>query len=243
MQNYQFDYAQYKQKLNKPNNGILAVLMVVIIVLMGILTFINANSFNSTTFYFVEVDRFINYTHASSLANEIQEKNGAGFVRLDSSYIVLAGFYPNYDTANKVCENLKSEYPNVAVYSFSVENFYKKKELSTNGNKILESLTRNLQACVNKLYDLSILVSTKEISNNQLSLEIKQLLDGFESEYSNFCRSFNTNKHLKAKETALSIKNSLSSLNNKTENENFLQYLRYTNIKIVVDYCSFLGCF
>lgn len=231
MQNYQFDYHQYKQKINKSPKVYFSVLLVFIILLTGIACFLLQKT-DHVEFYFVNVESFYKYSDANKLASELQQKNAAGYVYFDDAYHVIACAYLNKEDANTVANHMKNEYKKTTVLTLKVKNFnknYKNKEK----NAIKTTISAN-ETAIKNFYENIIKYDKNEINKDKYELNLKKI----SATYSNECKEFlnvfkNHNNFLTAKQNIISIKNNL--------NENCTNWkAKYNLVKICFEHYSFL---
>lgn len=239
MQDYNFNYLQYRKKINKPTRFVFPVLIILIVFFMATLSFFN-NNINTTKYYFVSINSFINYKNANNLANDIQLKGAAGYVHHEDNYIVLAGYYPTMENATNVCNNIKEEFSTCSVYTVEIKKFYSKKYLSKSKNKTLEDYFNNLESIISSLYNLSLSLDKSEISINLLETKLKTLTDEFSKQHDNLCNVFNDNKYMQIKKISLNTQESLLNILNST---NLSQQIKYQIIHIIFNYKSMLSYF
>ena len=121
MQEYHFDYAQYKKRLNKKLNISFVFLLIPIIILCAIFSALQQPKIYTYEYHFVQLNQFENYTQAFEFATQIKQLEGAGYIYKDTSYHIFANYYKDIKDAEKVCKNLKKDYKNCKIYSISAK--------------------------------------------------------------------------------------------------------------------------
>lgn len=241
--NYVFNYSQYKKSINKKNNFAFTLIFLLIIILLGLCVFLYPKPNNFSEFHFVEIDNFQTYKDAVHLSQEVSASGGAGYVYFDGTYHVLASFYSNSADAEKVVENLKSEFENVQVFSINCKNFSQQKNLSSSQNDSIESLIIQIKKIILQLEEISIKFETKNCSFNEAILTIKNDIKNFSSSYDNFLSNFKTDsKYNKAKDYTQSISSSFLNLLN-SEEQSFSASLRYCTVHTAITLTQFTYCF
>ena len=231
MSSYFFDYNLYKKRLNKKTGLFIPVCIFIIILLMVAICFIYPKS-KTVNFYFVEVGNYMQYSQANSLAQEIQQKNAAGYVHFDGRYHVLTSYYLNLEDAENVVNNIKDEYPNANVFTLSIKQA---KYANTNKeNKTIKQTIESNEKLIKQLYTEIIRYDKNEISKDKFDLSLKRLSSDYSDIIDEFSSSFKTNsKMTNAKEKLTTIKNTIPS---SADSFN----LKYCLIKIVITHYSFL---
>ncbi len=247
MQSYEFDYYQYRKKINTPKKTNFFLLSFFILILLGVAMFFYPNASAKNEYYFVEINSFLSYSEANDLANTISALNGAGYVYYDGTYRVFASFYPRKKDAESVCENLKSDYPTVTIYTLECNKFYKLNDLSNDQNKCVENLLSANHNLINAVYKCIINFDTNEINVNELLLNLKNLKSDYQKFSDDFFEQFNTNsKYNKAKKYVAKIESATNFFDElkKEENDHIVsQKLKYTLIDIVINHSILLNSF
>jgi len=234
MNNYHFDYNQYKKKIHKPFNVSIIFLVVCILILTAVAGLVIKTP-NYVEFYFVEVDRFLNYSEASSLAAEIQAQNAGGYIYFDNTYHVLANAYLTKEDAKKISLNLKEKYKNCCVFTLKTQKFNKNMN-KYEKNAVEEVISAN-EKIIENLYNLTIKSDSLEINQTQLKIEISNLKNSYQSDITSFNTTFKTNNKINtAKENIATIYKSLESDLNGWK-------LKYNLINIIINHYSFLEFF
>ena len=221
MQNYNFNYHQYKKKIHKQNVSIIPLLLCIIIITLGVAFFLRPQKTELNKFYFVEIDSFETYKDASNLAQNIQSSGGAGYIYYNNKYRVLAGFYPYYSQAESVTNNLKSEFKNCQIFTLECKKLKNINNLSSSQNNVMNEFSKVVFKNIYKMADLSIKYDKNEIDTQNLSLSFKSINNEIDSYYQEFISNFKTNsKFNTAKSYAKNITSSLKTLQNiETEQE------------------------
>ena len=243
MTDYIFNYDQYKKTINKKNGFNFSVMFIVIILLLGLCVFLYPKQTNTLNFYFVEIDNFQTYNKANSLANEIKNSGGAGYVYFDGTYHVLASFYSNYKSAEKVVNNLKSDYKNATVFNIETYKFTDKKKLNSSQNKSIKNFLDTTHTMILNLEKLNTNFDKKSLQIEELKIHIKNNQEEFNNVYSSLIEDLKNNSKFNfIKEYLVQMKNSLSNLSN-LENNTASSTLRYETVKLVINRIQFLSCF
>lgn len=241
MQEYNFNYLDYKKRLKKPIKFNFVFITLVLILLLGTCVFLNQNKQSFSTYYFVEVGEYSTFFQANKTAIELSQKSGAGFVYFDKSYHVLAGFYLTQESAKSVSKNIANEYPNAKIFTLSAAKFSNKKTYSKTENFTLKNMIENNKNLINSIYQLSLSLDKNELSFNSAITKILALKDDFvcsqklfEDSFKNEKIYFNTNKKLNE------ICNSLTRLTKSTEQE-LKQKIKYELINITITHTLILN--
>ncbi len=243
MNNYVFNYDQYKKTINKKNKFHFSVIFVLIILLLGLCIFLYPKQTTANNFYFVEIDNFQTYNKANSLANEIKNSGGAGYVYFDGTYHVLASFYSNYKSAEKVVNNLKLDYKNANVFTIETNKFLVNKNLNSSHNNSIKNFLDATHKIILNLEKLNTEFDKKSLQLSELNIHIKNNQEEFDNVYSNLMENLkNNSKFNLAKEYLIQMKSSLSNLSN-LENNTASTTLRYETIKLTITRIQFLSCF
>ena len=243
MQDYKFDYNEYKRKVRSSIGISIYLLIFFAVVLLGVIYFIKPKKNVVSNFYFVEVNNFLKYFDANALSAEIQARNGAGYIYFDSSYHVLAGYYLNQQSAQQVCNNIKEDYPTAKVFSIECANFKKHKNLTDKQNQIVfEIIEKNLEN-VENLYENIVNFDKNDINIDDL----KNFFNNLSTDYEQICNKFFSNfsensKYIKSKQNINNINSCIKELSDCVNN-NQLYKLKYNLIKIVVEHNYFVSCF
>lgn len=243
MTDYIFNYDQYKKTINKKNNFNFSVMFIVIILLLGLCVFLYPKQTNTLNFYFVEIDNFQTYNKANSLANEIKNSGGAGYVYFDGTYHVLASFYSNYKSAEKVVNNLKTDYKSATVFTIETYKFTDKKKLNSSQNKSIKNFLDSTYTMILNLEKLNTNFDKKSLQIEELNIHIKNNQKEFDKAYSSLMEDLKNNSKFNfIKEYLVQMKSSLSNLSN-LENNTASSTLRYETVKLVINRIQFLSCF
>lgn len=240
MQEYIFDYKDYKKRIKKPIKFNITLTTILIIILLGLCVFLSQPKVRTTNFYFVEIGKFQTFSQANKMATEISLKNGAGFVYFDNNYHVLAGFYPDKNSAEKVSKNISNEYPKSTVFCLSATQFYQNKSFSKNKNDLIQNLCDVLTNIETSLYEISILLDTNNNSYKTIKTKLNSLLDIYSSNFANLKNEIKTDtNNINILKKALEINNSLSRITEANE-QSLPQKIKYETINIVVNHAMIL---
>ncbi len=240
---YSFNYQEYQQRIKKKSNHSFTILIITIILLFGLAVFLFPHDLGISYLYFVEVNNFINYSEANKLANEIKEKNGAGYIYYDGKYHVLASFYPSKSDAETIAENLKAEYPSSSVYSLEIKRYNKKNSLTSEQNKVILNTIEANESLIDSLYKCNISFDTGEFNESELSIKLKVLKNEIEKSYKAFNSEFKTLPKFDALSIELDIFDSMNTILGSFNGGNVSQCLKYELIKIVINHSCFLSAF
>ena len=247
MQSYEFDYCQYRKKINSPKKSRLFLLFFLILIALGLAIMLYPNLIKKDEFYFVEISSFLSYSEANNLANTVSMLNGAGYVYYDGKYHVFVSFYPSKKDAETVCENLKSDYPLASVYTLECDKFYRLRSLSNNQNKSIENLLSANWDLINSVYKCIINLDTNEININQLFLNLENIKSDYQKYSEDFFDHFKINsKYNKAKKYVakiIDITDYFDELKEETNEQSISQKLKYKLIDIVINHCCILNSF
>ena len=242
MQNYEFDYNQYKMKINKKNKYSICVMSFLILILLGVAFFVYPKDHRTTEFYFVEIRSFVTYNEANNLATTIQSMGGAGYVYYDGYYHVLAAYYPNEKDAKKVCENLKSEYDSAEVYTLTTDKFLKSNSLTTQENNTITEMINTNLTLIEQLYSNIIAYDTSSINESQLLINLENLKTDYKNKYDNYLSYFKQNdKFSKSIKYLNKILNSTENFKSICSDQQISYKIKYELIKIVINHSSFLA--
>lgn len=241
MQNYQFDYSSYNKKINSHKKEGLTIITIVIILLMGVVVFVSKNFNRTDNFFFVEVGCFFKYADANSLAGEVQNKGGAGYVYYDGKYHVLTSFYLNKEDAESVCNNLVESYPNSKVFNLEIEKSRTNKKYSKQEQQFISKINNANKFLYEGLYSAINRNDTNTDNKKQLSLSLTNLYDTYAKESKDINNFFNSPTQLTTKNYVLDIADCSKNLKENLNEANYSSVLKYNLIKIVMLHCSFIN--
>ena len=243
MNEYVFNYSQYKKSINKNQKYGFTIIIIVIILLLGLCIFLKPKNPKILEFYFVELGCFPTYQNALTLSQEVNLNGGAGYIYFNGNYHVLASFYSDYDNAETVLENVIGDYPNACILTIESSDFSKQKNLTTSQNSAVENYIKETQSIILKLEYFANEFDTKKISFNELSLSIKNLQKDFVDVYDTFISSFKTNSTFNvAKKYAEQMNSSINNLV-ETSEQSMTSKLRYETVSFVINRHQLLSCF
>lgn len=241
--NYNFDYNEYKKKTRKRHNYSFLILTILVIALMVVAFFIKPTTIKVDEYYFARINTYLTYSEASKTSIEIQNRGGAGYIYFDGRYHVLTSFYTSKDDAESVVNNLKTDYPNASIYTLEVEQFKKSKKLSTSQNKATANIVTESVKLIDNLYTLLLQLDKSEISTNELSITLANIIKDYNECCDNYKSAFpdkNANI-ITSLEELEEIKTSLNNIKSASTEPNYK--LKYELASIVFSYSSFLSCF
>ena len=241
MQNYKFDYSSYMLKVRPRKKISFTIIVILIILLMGLALYIGIKPNPNQYYYFVEINTFYRYLDANNLANQIQNKGGAGYVYYDDKYHVLASFYPNKEDAEKVCENLKNEYSNASVFVIEATKFKVDRKFSDKENNVLAKLNKANSELFNNLYTIINNYDSSKEQKNQLLINIENCHSTYKSSANLIDPYFKNSKYSTSKQYILDILSCSQDSVDVAKEEDFSYKLKYNLIKIVLLHCSFLN--
>lgn len=241
MQEYVFDYRQYKKNVSKKNK-FSPLIFIIIIALLGLAVYLKPSKKLMSCFYFVSAGEYLSYNDAKNVSSEIIEKQGAGFIHYDGTYHVLISFYPTEKSAKNVLEQIKNDYKNACIYKMEIEKFKKIKNFNAEQNELLNNLYIKNNNTIKKLYDLFIDYQKNQLPSNEFLFALKEIERDYS--YSDFDKNFTTNsKYYQCKKYLISIKDSLKNIVIHIENNQELSKINYEIIKIAISHQSFFSCF
>lgn len=242
MQEYQFDLKEYKKRVANNNYGApFAVLIFVCVLLMGAIFFLKPKTQkNVDLLYFVEINNFLNYSSANTLAQEIQTKGGAGYVYFDGKYHVFASVYLTKTDAKSVCENLKENYPTSKIFELEIKKNLDVKNLTELQKESVKNLAEQGKNTFSQIYSNILALDKTEIDHNQAVLNFKTIKNNFIDVSNNFNTAFNENsKYNKAKNYLSTINTPLENLSN----EKIVCNYKYELINFAINFLNILNCF
>lgn len=193
MEKFQFDYEQYKKKINHSKPFYFTIIFFIIIILLSLCIFIPQNRIEYDEYYFVEIDNFETYTKAKNTASQLQENDAAGYIFLDNTYHVFASFYSKKSDAKKVANNLKNDYKNCSVFSLNISPFKDKKDLSKKQNSSIKNLLKSTRKIIYLLEQVSLDKAFADTIPNVHKNKILIAKEELDSAKSDFKNSFSNN--------------------------------------------------
>lgn len=241
---YQFSAKEYHKKIYGKSFGLpFAALIFIIIILVGV-AFLFKPKQKFEYFYFVEINEFLTFADANALANEIQTKNGAGYIYFDGSYHVLANFYLTSEDAETVVDNLKTEYSTAKILKLQQKKFVESKNLTSAQNDCTKALIKQAEESIKSVYNNILQFDKNEINEAQLKTNFISIASSFENVYGDFISAFSANsKFNKAKDYALKINDALNNLKDVTAKENFNSKMKFEMINFAICFYNTLNCF
>ena len=242
MNEYVFNYNQYKKSINKNNNLSFILIVLIIVFLLGFCIFLKPVSNKTETFFFVEIDNFQTYKQAQNLSQELQNLGTYSLIYFDKSYHVFVSFYSKEKDAKSVQEKLKNSYHNCSVVGLEFLKNFNDKNLTKNQISSLKNLIHETKKLVLILEDILNDFITNKTSYNKTNTLIKTYAENFIEASNKFFENFKTDsKYNPTKTHANSILNSISSLSNLEENS-FTTKARYEIMKIATALIKITNC-
>lgn len=244
MDEYVFDYYEYKKRIKNPIKFSLSLTVFFVIILVGLCAFLNQPKVSLIEYNFVEVGQFATYTQASKTAQNLAAQTGAGFIYFDNCYHVFAGFYTCQSDAEKVAKNIVEFYPNATATTISACKFKQQRQYTKTQNLAIQNMIEATENCIETLSKLSVEIDTSTTLKPNLNLKLGQIKDDFSSVLSSFKSNFN--QQLTGR---FDISNSLSQIQNSLTNiisaapQGLQQSIKYELINIVVNQARFLNAF
>ena len=244
MQNYYFDYYQYKKKINSHKTAGFSLIIFFIIILTGIAMLVYPKSKTYTVVYFVEINTFLNYKDASTLANEISALGGAGYVYYDGKYHVLASYYPDEEDATTVSENLLTDYPTAKVYAIKIDKVSLSNELSSSQQDCIKDQINANEKLINSLYNTIIQYDSNSISDSEVNIMLSNIKTDFDNNRDSFLEQFKIDSKFNlAKKYLSKISQYVEQFGEMKDEQNISSKLKYYLIDIVINHSSFLSAF
>ena len=235
MNDYVFDYHQYRKTLFTKNNFSFVIIFLIIIFLLSLCIFLKPIQTKKTTFYFVEIDNFQTYKHAQILSNELQNLNTSPLIYFDKSYHVLIGFYSSKKSAETVCEKLKNDYSNSTVFELGFLKNFSYKNLSKTQNSCVENLIKTTYEITLKIENLLNNFECKKTTFNKVKIYMKEQNEICIESCDDFFEAFKTDSIFNSiKPHVSNIVNSLNSISNLNES-NFSSQCRYELMNIAIN--------
>ena len=242
MQDYVFDYNEYKKRTKKPIKFNFSLTIFFVIILLGLCVFLNQTKTSYIEYNFVDVGQFSNYSQASKFAQNLSSQNGAGFIYFDDCYHVFAGFYTSKTDAEKVVKNIVEFYPNATATTISANKFKTKNNLKKAQNIAIKNQIDTNENIIESISNLSIELDLNNITTTAFNLKITQIVDEFSSTFKvlNSCLFNNKTKRFDLSKYLTEIKNSLTNIQSASAQE-LPQKVKYELINIVVNNIRFLN--
>lgn len=243
MDNYTFNYNEYKKKIKQQHGFSFLIILFLIIALVGIAYWLISNNGQNEYLYFVEVNSYLSYNEANIKAGEIQTQNGAGYIYFDNVYHVLAGYYPTEESATAVVNNILPSEPNSKVFKLECNSFNRRNNLTNKQNELVIEIVNKNKTNLNKIYENIINFDKNEANINELNINFLNLKTDYENLISEFSKNFNQkSKYINAIDSVKKIKTSIENLITSLSNNEFYK-LKYETINIAIQHQCFLSCF
>lgn len=239
--NYLFNFEQYKKRLNKKSKDSYLIMFVIIVLLLGLSMCFQPKP-KTTDFYFISAGKFSTYKQAATLSEEIQQRNGAGYIYYNESYHVLVSCYLKNKDAKNVLNNIKPDYPNSYCITLSIKNFNDMKNLTKAQNTAIKDVINTCEKLISNLQTYSI--DYKENNLIKIKSDINVLFEKFIKDKDNFYNQFpNNSKFNVCKESLENINECINILLSDTGINNYKTYLMYNTINLVIELNNFTSNF
>ena len=193
--NYSYNPSYYVNK-NKKQVSI-TILIFLIIILLAVAVFLIEKKEKKTYFYFLQANEFLNYKDASNLANELQSKQGAGYIYYDGSYHVIISYYATIEEAESVLENIKNEYTNAKIFNISAQQFMENSRYTNEENEQIKNMILTNENLINQTYNQILSFDKGEISKDILEVNMKNISDEYAKSFEKITIFINTNIFIK----------------------------------------------
>lgn len=240
MSTYQFNYSQYKNKITTHRNFAIIPLIIAICLLSIFCVILKPKNQIETHFYLVEFDSFLTYKDALVFAQEVQSQGAAGYIHFDGSYHVFASVYLNEKDAKTVSSNIAEDYNSVSIFNFAA-----KKELDTSNlsSEQAQAAKNYVDFCFKSICEISDLIVSfdkKEIDETSVKNRLSSYANDSQKHYKSLISTLP--KHHKfntIKDNAQTINDTFKEMCTYSSSSN----LKYSLIKLVISYCSFVKSF
>ena len=239
MQTYQFNYDQYKKKINPKKNKGFILIFFTIIALVITCIFIMPKSTNVTSLYIVEIDKFSTYTKANILAQEIQNSGGAGYVHFDGNYRVFASLYTNEKNAKNVVENLINGYNSTSIYTVNIPKKINTKNLTDRQRKAVENYANFCLKSIDEIANLIISYDKNETDKQVLKNTLATYLSSSKTYIEEVTICLDNPGLNISKDYANKIHNCFGHMRN-FENSSLL---KFQLINLAIQYANFVSSF
>ena len=238
---YKFNYYQHKKFLNKKNNFFCLIIVLLIVLLLGLCIFLKPHKSKINEFYFVEIDNFQTYKKALNLSEELQNLACKSYIYFDDKYHVLVSFYSNKNDAEKVCENLKNDYPKSQVICLTFSQFQTHKNLTTKQNSSIENSIISSQKLLQKLEQIYIDFSTQKITFEKAQILLKENHNYFTSALSDFMSNFKADSQYNLSKTYINNIDKSLFITTQTNEQDFSLSLRFEIMSIAISLTQFVN--
>lgn len=133
------------------------------------------NKQKENAYYFVQVGSFSNYANAQTVATEIMQKSGAGFIYFDGGYRVFTSVYFNMDDAQKVVDKNLQSYPNSTVYILEVQKVKQMKNLTNAQLSAFKNAVTSLINAIKSVYEITIDFDSSTIDASAAKQRLKNV--------------------------------------------------------------------
>lgn len=242
MSDYEFDYIQYKKKLNKKNNNF-TILFLSIILLLGCIVFLKPINFKTHKLFFVKAGEFQVYNDAKNFSQEISKNGHAGYIYFDENYHILISFHSSKKEANSSLKKFKARYKNASIFTIEKKGFTYQKSFTKHQNKTLKNFINDTEKISLKLEQFFSSFFKDYAGKETYFIQIENLKTEYENTYNKLLKSFMKTNHLNvAKKHASNMLICLSNLT-RTTNQNHTALIKYEIINFIINRHQFLSCF
>lgn len=243
MRAYQFNEKEYKKRISKFSFHPILLMTIIISIILVASIIIKPKETKKIEFYCVQVFSSESYTEAIQVANDIKNSNGAGYIIHDRRYLVLTSAYSTEKDAKSVVDNVIELYPKAQVYTRSINKPITQKDLSSDQNNLITSITNNMEKLIHKLINYSVEYDKNNIRFESMNIILKDLIKEVNDHSTNFNNLFHTNaKFNPAKTKLLDTKASLDKISH-SEESTLGTMLKSETIAIIENFFSFVSYF
>lgn len=146
------------------------------------------------TYYFLEAGKSLDYSEAQTLASNIQEQGGAGYIYYDEGFRVFWAGYTKYENAKAVCE--KNSSLGLTIYSVSIKNIDFSNGFSQNLNQVLKSNLVCYKNCIEGLENIINQYEKNEMTEIETKNNCLLLIEEAEQQNQKFLDTFYQNATL-----------------------------------------------
>ena len=243
MTNLFFDYNQYKKSLNLKKNYNFSILITTIILLLGLIVFINPKQRNILEFHFIEIETFQTYNQAVKLIDEMKKNGDLAYLYFDKNYHVILSFSINYEDAKNNLNIIKSTYPSSKILTLECHKKIQSSSLAEDQNSIINDIAFSIDKLLVFIDTFSKDIKENNDNFEKENHELNELKNDFNDSYNDFISQFNSNpKFNKAKEIAQNLSQSIEHLKISNE-EDFFANIEYQSISIAISKYQFMSLF
>ena len=209
-----------------------------ILISSGLFSNTSLVSTEKQTFYAISMCSGETEESLTSMKEELQSKNGAGFVyQTNDTFHLVASIYENKADAELVKNNLNSQ--NIASEVLSIEipaSVLEGNFSSVEKTALLDCLKAKVQT-FRKLYDIAISIDTNVVDDTKAKLECNNIYSSFLTTKTNYETVFKNKNLENISESLKTIETHLSNLINEKYDcsiQNFSSLIKLTYCKILI---------